>query len=105
MPGLLRGMAKWNYIIRERAMQRFRTYFRHGHVIAVYVTKPSQEIYYCPASYNTEVSFASHEYKVAFLTYKGLYRNNNRNWQYDSDDHKYGADVEQLGFFFYWYGM
>eukprot|EP00971_Amphidinium_carterae_P194777 3865020-Amphidinium_carterae.1 len=46
MPGLLRGMAKWNYIIREDAMQKFRTYFRHGHVIAVYVTKPSQEIYY-----------------------------------------------------------
>eukprot|EP00971_Amphidinium_carterae_P336564 6472990-Amphidinium_carterae.2 len=105
MPGLLRAMAKWNYMIREEAMQKFRTYFRHGHVIAVYVTKPSQEIYYCPASYQSEVSFASHEYKVAFLTYKGLYRNNNGNWQYDSDNPKYGAEVEQLGFFFYWYGM
>eukprot|EP00971_Amphidinium_carterae_P337719 6474676-Amphidinium_carterae.1 len=54
MPGLLRGMAKWNYIIREEAMQKFRTYFRHSHPITVLVTKPSQDIYYCPASYKTE---------------------------------------------------
>eukprot|EP00971_Amphidinium_carterae_P177293 3515924-Amphidinium_carterae.3 len=105
MPGLLRGMAKWNYIIREEAMQKFRTYFRHSHPIAVFVTKPSQDIYYCPASFKTEVSFASHEYRVAFLTYKGLYRNQNGNWQWNSDDNKYGAEVEQLGFYFYWYGL
>eukprot|EP00971_Amphidinium_carterae_P027185 535635-Amphidinium_carterae.1 len=72
MPGLLRGMAMWNYVIREEAMERFRAYFRHSHPIAVFTAKPEQEYHYCPASYSTSVGFASHEYRVAFLTYKGL---------------------------------
>eukprot|EP00971_Amphidinium_carterae_P046663 919334-Amphidinium_carterae.3 len=105
MPGLLQGMAKWNYIIREDAMQKFRLFFRHGHPIAVFTAKPDQEYQYCPACFKTEVSFSSHEYRVAFLTYKGLYRNQRGNWQWNSDEGNSGADVELLGFFFYWYGL
>eukprot|EP00971_Amphidinium_carterae_P099274 1963714-Amphidinium_carterae.1 len=104
-PGLLRGQSMWNFIIREEAMEKFRGYFRHEHMLGVQTTHDELDKYFCPAPYGDEVGFASHEYRVVYLNYKGVYSNQKGNWQWDSNEAKYGGSVMAKGFFFYWYGV
>eukprot|EP00971_Amphidinium_carterae_P301157 5983323-Amphidinium_carterae.7 len=68
-------------------------------------TKEEQEHYFCPALTGNCINFASHEYRVVYLTYKGVFKNKRGNWQWDSNESKYGGEVESKGFFFYWYGL
>eukprot|EP00971_Amphidinium_carterae_P308080 6122866-Amphidinium_carterae.1 len=74
-PGLLRGQSMWNFIIREEAMEKFRMYFRHEHILGVQTTQEEQEQYFCPALHGSAIGFASHEYRVVYLTYKGVCKN------------------------------
>eukprot|EP00971_Amphidinium_carterae_P337537 6474391-Amphidinium_carterae.1 len=105
MPGLLRGHSLWNFIIREEAMEKFRMYFRLSHILGVQTTKEEQEQYFCSVPPRSCVSFASHEYRVVYLTYGGVAKNRKGNWQWDSNDARYCGEVVGKGFFFYWYGL
>eukprot|EP00971_Amphidinium_carterae_P093188 1844350-Amphidinium_carterae.1 len=105
MPGLLRGHSLWNFIIREEAMEKFRMYFRLGHILGVQTTKEEQEQYFCSVPPTCSISFASHEYRVVYLTYGGLAKSWKGNWQWDSSEARYGGEVVGKGFFFYGYGM
>eukprot|EP00971_Amphidinium_carterae_P028052 552234-Amphidinium_carterae.2 len=105
MPGLLRGHSLWNFIIREEAMEKFWMYFRFGHILGVQTTREEREQYFCPASPKTCINFASHEYRVVYLTYKGISKSRKGNWQWDSCEARCGGEVVGKGFYFYWYGL
>eukprot|EP00971_Amphidinium_carterae_P106140 2102047-Amphidinium_carterae.1 len=55
-PGLLRGQSMWNFFIREEAVEKFRMYFRHEHILGVQTTQEEQEHYMIAAA-----CFAVHE--------------------------------------------
>eukprot|EP00971_Amphidinium_carterae_P339100 6476718-Amphidinium_carterae.1 len=86
-------------------MEKFRMYFRLSHIIGVQTTKEEQEQYFCSVPSSTCISFASHEYRVVYLTYPGLEKSRKGNWQWDSTSERYMGEVVGKGFFFYWYGL
>eukprot|EP00971_Amphidinium_carterae_P202514 4018269-Amphidinium_carterae.1 len=63
-----------------------------SHILGVQAAKDEQEQYFCPALTGNVISFASHAYRVVYLTYKGVYKN--KNWQWVSNEQKYGGEVE-----------
>eukprot|EP00971_Amphidinium_carterae_P314667 6254944-Amphidinium_carterae.2 len=105
MPGLMRGHSLWNFIIREEAMEKFRTYFRLSHMIGVQITKEEQEQYFCSVPSRTCTSYASHEYRVVYVVFPGLEKSRKGNWQWNNMDPRYHGEVVGKGFFFYWYGL
>eukprot|EP00971_Amphidinium_carterae_P273967 5437447-Amphidinium_carterae.1 len=86
-------------------MEKFRMYFRMGHIIGVQTTKEEQERYFCSVPSRTCISYASHEYRVVYVTFSGIGKSRKGNWQWNNMNERYDGEVLGKGFFFYWYGL
>eukprot|EP00971_Amphidinium_carterae_P187375 3718970-Amphidinium_carterae.1 len=70
-------------------------------MLGVQTTHDELDKYFCPAPYGDSIGFASHEYRVVYINFKGVYRIQKGNWQWESNEEKYGGSVIAKGFFFY----